>query len=388
MQRRIGADLALAQASLAALILGQPFVAAEVVFIALLGEVLEAWTFSRARRAMGRLVEQTPRTARVRRDGQELEIPAHQVAVGDRVIVRPGERVPVDGSVVTGRSTVDQSALYRRVAADRQGAGRPGLYRHDEPVWRDRGRHRKGRRPYDLRPGDQAGFSGTPAQGAGGEDWPTAWPGTSCRWSRWLRSRRSLIGYLAGWPDVWSRVVAVLVVACPCGLVLATPAAMLASMAWLARHGVLIKGGIGRREPGEMRHVRFRQDGNADQGSASVHQSGRDRGPLRRRGLASGGIRRGREPPSAGAGRDRGGSSPVVAARRGPRRHPPARCGRPGRVHSPRRGRPPPGHGRQPAFARGIRRLRSIRPPRQSWPSLTCAARPRSSSRSTAKSRA
>ena len=78
---------------LAALVLGQPFVAAEVVFIALLGEVLEAWTFARTRRALGRLVEQTPRTARVRRDGQEVEIPAHQVAVGDRVIVGPGERI-------------------------------------------------------------------------------------------------------------------------------------------------------------------------------------------------------------------------------------------------------------------------------------------------------
>ncbi len=108
---RIGADLALAQAALAALVLGQPFVAAEVVFIALFGEVLEAWTFSRTRRALGRLVEQTPRTARVRREGHEVEVPAHRVEIGDTVIVRPGERIPVDGTVISGRSTVDQSAL-------------------------------------------------------------------------------------------------------------------------------------------------------------------------------------------------------------------------------------------------------------------------------------
>ena len=93
-----------------------------------------------------------------------------------------------------------------------------------------------------------------------------------------LVARRTLlVGYLAGWPDVWSRVVAVLVVACPCGLVLATPAAMLASMAWLARHGVLIKGGSAAREPGRMRHVRVRQDRNADQGQPAVHQPGRRR---------------------------------------------------------------------------------------------------------------
>src|SRR5436305_7605064 len=106
-RRRVGADLALAQACLAALVLGQPFVAAEVVFIALLGEVLEAWTFARTRRALGRLVEQTPRTARVRRDGQEIEVPADQVELGDRVIVRPGERIAVDGTVLAGRSTGD-----------------------------------------------------------------------------------------------------------------------------------------------------------------------------------------------------------------------------------------------------------------------------------------
>ena len=93
---RIGADFALAQACIAALVLGQPFVAAEVVFIALVGEVLEAVTFARTKRALGRLVDQTPRTARIRREGQEIEIPARDVTIGDLVIVRPGERIPVD----------------------------------------------------------------------------------------------------------------------------------------------------------------------------------------------------------------------------------------------------------------------------------------------------
>jgi len=242
LQRKIGADLALAQASLAALVLGQPFVAAEVVFIALLGEVLEAWTFSRTRRALGRLVEQTPRTARVRKGGQEVEIPAHLVAVGDRVLIGPGERVPVDGSVVTGRSTVDQSALTGESL------------------------------PIDKGPGDSV-FTGTLNQ-FGVIEVETEKVGELTTFGQVLklvsqaRRRKArlekvadrlaryflpvvevvalatlLLGYLADWPDVWSRTVAVLVVACPCGLVLATPAAMLASMAWLARHGVLIKGG-------------------------------------------------------------------------------------------------------------------------------------------------
>ncbi len=75
-----------------------------------------------------------------------------------------------------------------------------------------------------------------------------------------------LIGYLAGWPDVWSRTVAVLVVACPCGLVLATPAAMLASMAWLARHGVLIKGGSALESLASCDTFAFDKTGTLTQG--------------------------------------------------------------------------------------------------------------------------
>ncbi len=171
------------------MILGQPFVAAEVVFIALLGEVLEAWTFSRAQRAMSRLVEQTPRTARVRRDGEEVEIPAYQVAVGDRVIVRPGERVPVDGSVVSGRSTVDQSALSGESLPIDKGPGDlvfTGTMNQFGVIEVD-----------TEKVGDETTFgqviklvSQARRRKRGWRKRPTAWPGTSCQWSRWLRSPR------------------------------------------------------------------------------------------------------------------------------------------------------------------------------------------------------
>src|SRR5205085_542361 len=117
--------VALAQACLAALVLGQPFVAAEVVFIALVGEVLEAVTFARTQRAIHRLLDQTPRTARVRREGVEREVPAQHVVVGDLVVIRPGERVPVDGPVVAGRSSIDQSALTGESLPVDKGEGDP-----------------------------------------------------------------------------------------------------------------------------------------------------------------------------------------------------------------------------------------------------------------------
>jgi len=73
-------------------------------------------------------------------------------------------------------------------------------------------------------------------------------------------------GYILGWPDTWSRAVAVLVVACPCALVLATPAAMLASMAWLARHGILIKGGVHLENARKLRTVALDKTGTLTHG--------------------------------------------------------------------------------------------------------------------------
>ncbi len=240
---RIGADFALAQACLAALVLREPFVAAEVVFIALVGEVLEAVTADRAMRAIGRLFEGTPRSARVRRDGEEVERPLSEVVVGDIVIVGPGERVPVDGPILSGRSSVDQSALTGESIPVDKGPGDPvftgtinqfgRIECQAERVGRDSTLGQV------LKLVAEAQRRKAPLERA------------ADRYARWflpivetVAGLTLLVGYLRGWPDVWQRTVAILVVACPCALVLATPAAVLASMAWLARRGIVIKGGI------------------------------------------------------------------------------------------------------------------------------------------------
>ena len=240
---RIGADIALAQACIAAIVIGEPFVAAEVVFIALVGEVLEAITFARTQKEIRRLIEQAPRTARVRRDGAEVEIPAAQVIVGDLVIVAEGERIAVDGAVVEGRSSVDQSALTGEALPVDKGPG--------EPVYSGT-LNQFGR--LEVR-AERVGHETTLGQVlklvADARKKKAPLERTADKYARYFLPVVEVVagltvaaGYILGWPDVWHRAVAVLVVACPCALILATPATVLAAMAWLARHGVLIKGGV------------------------------------------------------------------------------------------------------------------------------------------------
>ena len=96
----IGADLALAVALVAALVLREYWVAAEVVLIAMVGESLEGLTYARTHRELQRILELRPKTVRVRHGEDVREVAVEQVQPGDVVVVRPGERVPVDGSVV------------------------------------------------------------------------------------------------------------------------------------------------------------------------------------------------------------------------------------------------------------------------------------------------
>ena len=101
----------LAQACVAAIVLGQPFVAAEVVFIAIVGEWLESVAFDRAQAAIRRLLARAPTSSPVRRDDVETIVPISAVEPGDTLIVAPGESIAADGRIVLGTTEVDQSAL-------------------------------------------------------------------------------------------------------------------------------------------------------------------------------------------------------------------------------------------------------------------------------------
>ena len=109
--KRLDADVLVAIAVIAASSVGEFVAAGEVAFIMLLGAQLEEYTVRRARRSLGSLLSLVPPTARVRRDGKEAEVAASELQVGDVVVVRAGERVPVDGVVQSGMASVNQAPV-------------------------------------------------------------------------------------------------------------------------------------------------------------------------------------------------------------------------------------------------------------------------------------
>lgn len=123
--RRMTMELSMTIAILAAAVIGQFFTALVITLFVLVAEVLEGLTVSRGRHAIRELLDVLPRTVAVRRDGRILEVAADQLAVGDAVLVNPGGRIPVDGTVLAGHSFVDQSRITGESLPVEKVAGAP-----------------------------------------------------------------------------------------------------------------------------------------------------------------------------------------------------------------------------------------------------------------------
>jgi len=235
LERRISADIALCVAVIAAIAVGQYTAAAEAMFIVLVGEGLESFAAGRTAAAIGKFVEQLPRRARLLRDGREEDIGAELLLPGDLIVVRAGERIPADGVVDQGLSFVNEASIT------------------GEPLTREKG------------PADEV-FSGS-LNGNGMLRIRVTRSGPHTTLSRVIelvkeaQLQRAPVERLAdrvakyflpalllvaaltfGFTRDWARTVAVLIVACPCALILATPTAMVAAIGGLARRGILVRG--------------------------------------------------------------------------------------------------------------------------------------------------
>jgi Cd2+/Zn2+-exporting ATPase len=283
-QFRLDIDVLMGLAILGAIGLGQWDEAATVAFLFGLSESLESLSLERARRAIRNLLEIAPQIAeRIGPDGSIERVPASQVRAGDRILVRAGDTIPIDGTVIKGRSSVDQKTIT------------------GESV------------PVDRGPGDPV-YAGT-VSGEGTLELEAAGPVSGALISRIVAQVREaqagraaverrisrfaavytpavvvlsllvmvvpplLVWAAAGtgamppwpiWHDWFYKGLVILVIACPCALVIATPVAVVSGLAAAARGGVLIKGGEFLEEIGRLRALAFDKTGTLTLGQPDV----------------------------------------------------------------------------------------------------------------------
>jgi len=272
LKGKFDTDVLMLAAAAGAAILGEWAEGAFLLFLFGLGHAGEHYALDRARNAVNALGALMPKTARVKRGEQIVEEPVSAVQVDDVVVVRPGDRIPVDGEIVSGASAIDQSPIT------------------GESV------------PVEKGPGDES-FAGTINQSAALEIKVTRLARDNTlsrimqmvaeaqsqqsptqqftqRFTRWFVPAvlgvvllvilvPPLVGWLP-WRDSFYRAMLLLVAASPCALAIGTPAAVLAGIAQAARNGVLIKGGVHLENLGRLQVMAFDKTGTLTTGKFQV----------------------------------------------------------------------------------------------------------------------
>jgi Cd2+/Zn2+-exporting ATPase len=233
--RTVGIELLVTIAVVGALAIGEVWEAAAVTFLFAVGGALEASALARTRRAVGALVDLTPREAVVLRDGEQVTVPADEVAVGETVVLKPGARVPVDGEVLDGAVVVDESTVTGESVPVERAAGAPLIA---GTVVASGAAHVRAAgvgpdtmlaRVIELV--EEAQEHKAPAQAA------------MERFARVYTPAVVLLAAVVGVLGDVRAALTLLVIACPGALVISMPAALAAGIGAAARRGVLVKGG-------------------------------------------------------------------------------------------------------------------------------------------------
>ncbi len=245
--------------------------AAVIITLIVLGKVLEARAKGRTSAAIKALIGLQPRTARVVRDGQDIDIPINQVRQGDIVIVRPGEKIPVDGMVVEGNSTVDESMLTGESLPVSKSQGDPvtgatlnknGLLKFEAT--------RVGKETalaQIIRMVEQAQGSKAPIQAIVDRVAEVFVPAVI------VVASLTFVVWLIGTGDVTAaliRAIAVLVIACPCAMGLATPTAIMVGVGMGAENGILFRNSRALERAHKLQAIVLDKTGTITRGEPAV----------------------------------------------------------------------------------------------------------------------
>ena len=259
----IKADVLVSLALIASVYIGEDFAAGEVAFIMQLGALLEDLTVARARAGIEKLVHLTPQTARVLTAQGETVIPAQQVRIGDRLRVLPGETVPVDGVIRSGETSINQAVMtgesmpVDKCPGDPVSSGTVNQFGAFEMEAVKVGEDSSIQRMIRLVQSADAGKAKI--------------VGLADRWATWIvviALTAAVLTWLATGESI--RAVTILVVFCPCALVLATPTAIMAAIGNATKHGFLVREGDALERLATVSKVTFDKTGTLTQGTPQV----------------------------------------------------------------------------------------------------------------------
>lgn len=259
----IKADVLVSLALVAAVAIGETFAAGEIAFIMQIGALLEERTVAKARAGLEKLIHLTPRTARVLTGKEENVIPAEQVKVDDLLRVLPGETIPVDGVIIEGETAINQAVMTgESLPVDKQkgdfvSSGTVNQFGAFVMQATKVGEDSSLQRMIRLVQSADAGKAKI--------------VGLADRWATWIVILALLAAGLTWFfTGEIIRAVTILVVFCPCALVLATPTAIMAAIGNATRHGFLVRQGDALERLAKVKRIGFDKTGTLTHGKPKV----------------------------------------------------------------------------------------------------------------------
>ena len=265
IQREVNVDELVSLAIIASLIQGEFLTAAVVSFVMTLGGLIEEVTSDSARKAIKALIRYSPETATVLSGDEEKDVPVETVSVGDHILIKPGDRIPVDAVIVSGVSAVDESTMT--------GEPLPVEKQVGDTILAGTLNHNGVLKAKTTRVGSDTTLGKVIHLISEAEQHRPNAVRFIDRYAKWftpaILACAALTWTLTG--EI-SRAVAVLIVGCPCALILAAPTATVAALGRAAKSGVLIKGGRYLEQAASVKAVLFDKTGTLTQGEPRVEE--------------------------------------------------------------------------------------------------------------------